>query len=147
MIRAENLFAGAAITLLILGLVLPNILKTTQHMTVTWPGSTFMIGYQVPCFGLAALFAAFACSYALRWIRLSAATADWHLWLSLSGVAIFGFGFALFARIAVDGAGRQSGQGALLAIAAGLLVGPAVFVAGQLVFLAAMIRSFIGQRR
>ena len=148
MVRAANLFVAASVTLLIVGLVLSNSFKKPPLMSVSWPGSHtgYIIGCEVPCYGLAALFAVFACSYAVRWIRLSDATAGWHLWLSLSGTAIFGFGFALFARVAAEGAGRQAGRGTLLGIAVGLLAGPAVFVVGQLILLVA-ITSTIGAQR
>jgi hypothetical protein len=140
MVRAGNLFAAASIVLLVFGLVLSNFFEKTSSMTVTLPSSTYAVGYQVPCYGLAGLFAIFACFYALNWIRLSEAAVDWHLWLSLIGVAIFGFAFALFAGIAATDARQQAGQGTLLVVAAGLLAGPAVFVVGQFLLVLALIR-------
>ena len=82
-------------------------------MGVKWPGSHmgYIIGLQVPFYGLAGLFAIFACSYALGWLRLSEAMINWHLWLSLSGVAMFGFGFALLAYIGAENPASQPGQG------------------------------------
>ena len=67
MVRAANLFAAASIALLIVGLVLSNFIEKTQAMSVRWPGSNtgYVIDFQVPCYGLAGLFAIFACSYAL----------------------------------------------------------------------------------
>ncbi|MGA7317308.1 MAG: hypothetical protein WBX22_25425 [Silvibacterium sp.] len=148
MVRAANLFAAASVTLLIVGLVLSNLVKKPQHMSVIWPGSHtgYIIGCEVPCYGLAGLFAVFAFSYTLRWIRMSETMVDWHLGLSLFGAAMFGFGFALLTRVAAEGAGRQAGQWTLLTIAAGLLAGPAIFVVGQLVLLVAMIGAYAAQR-
>lgn len=144
MVRTANLFAVASTVLLISGLVLGTLFEKTQSMAVTWPGShtRYAVGYQVPCFGLAGLFAIFACSYALHWIPLSKVTADWHLWLSLLGVIVFGFGFLLLAHVAATGATRQPTQAILFTIAAGLIVGPALFVVGQLVFVIALIGRF-----
>ena len=105
-----------------------------------------LVGYQVPCYGLAGLFAIFAGFYALDWIRLSEATVDWHLWLSLIGVAMFGFAFALFARIAATDAGQQAGQGTLFIVAAGLLAGPVVFVVGQFLLVLALIGNALPHR-
>lgn len=146
MARASNLFAAASFTLLIVGLVLSNFSKKSQ-MSVSWPGSHtgYIIGYQVPCYGLPGLFAIFACSYALRWIRLSEGAVNWHLWLSLAGVGMLGFALALFARVAAEGAGHQAGQGTLLAIAAGLFAGPAAFILGQFVLLLATIHTFVAR--
>jgi hypothetical protein len=45
---------------------------------------------------------------------------------------MFGFGFVLFAHFAAERADQQPGQGRLLAVAAGLITGPAIFVVGQL---------------
>jgi hypothetical protein len=147
MVRAVNLFAAASVALLIVGLVLSNFFEKTQLMSVRWPGSHsgYIIGCNVPCYGLAGLFAIFACFYALGWIRLSEAMVDWHLWLSLTGVAMFGFGFTLLCRVAVEGAAPQPGQRTLLVIAAGMFVGPAVFVAGQLLFMIALLVRFAVQ--
>ena len=148
MLRAANLFAAASVTLLILGLLLSNAFKKPQLMSLTWPGSHtgYIIGCEVPCYGMAALFAVFACSYAVRWIRLSDAMVGWHLWLTLSGTVLFGFGFALLARVAAEGAGSQAGRGTLLAIAVGLLAGPAVFVVCQIILLSALIGTVVAQR-
>ena len=142
MVRATNLFAAASVTLLILGLVLSNFLAT-QHMSVRWPGSStrHIIGYHVPCYGLAGLFAIFAFSYALHWIRLNQAIVDWHVWLSLLGVAMFGIAFALFAHVATESPVRGPSQGVLLTILGGLVVGPTIFVIGQLLLIIAYIRS------
>jgi hypothetical protein len=144
MVRAVNLFAAASVALLIVGLVLSNFFEKTQQMSVRWPGSHtgYGIGCQVPCYGLAGLFAFLACFYALGWIRLSEAMVDWHLWLSLTGVAMFGFGFALLARVAAEGAAPQPGQRTLLVIAAGMYIGPAMFVAGQLLLMIALLVRF-----
>ncbi len=113
-------------------------------MGFTWPGARmgYVVGCQVPCYGLAGIFAIFACFYALNSIRLSEATVDWHLWLSLSGVTLFCFGYALLARIGAEGTAQQTGQGILFTVAAGMLVGPAVFVVGQFVFVISLIYRF-----
>lgn len=145
MIRATNVFAAASIALLVLGLVLSNFIEKTQAMTVGWPGSNtrYAIGFQVPCYGLAGLFAIFACSYALGRIQLSAAIVDWHLWLSLSGVAMFGFGFGLlFAHLGAENSAPQPGQGTLIVIAVGMIIGPVSFVAGQLLLMIALLVHF-----
>jgi len=113
-------------------------------MSLRWPGSHsgYIIGTHVPCYGLAGLFAIFACSYAVGWIRLGEAMANWHFWLSLSGVAMFGLGFALFARIAAQSAVPYPGQGMLLVIAGGMFIGPATFVAGQLLLMITLLIRF-----
>ena len=67
---------------------------------------------------------------------------DWHLWLSLSGIAVFSFGFALLARVAAEGAAPKPGPGTLLVIAAGMLLGPIAFVAGQLPLMIALLVRF-----
>lgn len=143
MVRATNLFAAASATLLILGLVLSNFLANRQAMSVRWPGSHMghVIGYHVPCYGMAALFAIFACSYSLHWIRVNQAIMGWHLWLSLLGVAMFGTAFALFGHVASESPVREPSQGVLLAILSGLVVGPTLFLVGQLVLAIACIRS------
>jgi len=148
MSRAANLFAGASAALVILGLLLSKFFATRQLMSVTWPGSkaTHVIGCEVPCYGLAGLFALFACAYALSWIRLSEAIMAWHLWMSLSGVALFGLGFALLGHVAARNAVRGPSQGALLAVAIGMFVGPMFFLAGQLIFVVALIRVSAGPR-
>jgi hypothetical protein len=147
MVRATNLFAVASVALLVSGLVLSNFFEKAANMSVRWPGSHtgYIIGCQVPCYGLAALFAIFGCFYAVGWIRLGEALAGWHLWLSLSGVAMFVFGFALLARVAGEGAAPQSGQGTLLVIAGGMLLGPAIFAAGQLLLIIALLARFAAQ--
>ena len=144
MARAANLFASASVTLLIAGLILSNCFSRPRLMAVHLPGShtAYGIGCEVPCYGMAGLFAIFACSHALGWIRLSEAMVDCHLWLSLSGVAVFGFGFALFARVAAEGASPKPGQATLLVIAAGMLLGPIAFVAGQLLLTIALLVRF-----
>jgi hypothetical protein len=143
MVRATNLFAAASATLLILGLVLSNFLATREGMSVSWPGSStgYIIGYHVPCYGLAGLFAIFACLYALYWIRLNQAIVDWHLWLSLLGVAMFGIAFALFDHVAAESPVPAPSQGILAIILGGLVVGPLIFVVAQLLFIVAFIRS------
>jgi hypothetical protein len=149
MVRATNLFAAASVALLVSGLVLSNFFEKAAKMSVWWPGSHtgYIIGCQVPCYGLAGLFAIFACFYAVGWIRLGEALADWHLWLSLSGVAMFVLGFALLAGVAGDGAAPQPEQGTLLVIAGGMLLGPATFVAGQLLLMIALLARFAAQHR
>lgn len=143
MVRATNLFAAASATLLILGLILSNLLAARQRMKVSWPGSStgYIIGFHVPCYGLAGLFAIFAFSYALRWIRVNQAIVDWHLWLSLLGVAMFGIAFVLFGQVAAESPIREPSQGTLLTTLGGLIVGPAIFVVGQLLLVIALIRS------
>lgn len=140
MVRAANLFATASVTLLIAGLILSNCFEKPRLMSMHLPGSytAYAIGCEVPCYGIAGLFAVFACSHALGWIRLSEAMVDWHLWLSLSGVAVFGFGFALFARVAAEGAAPKPRQATLFVIASGMLLGPIAFVAGQLPLMIAL---------
>jgi hypothetical protein len=146
MVRATNLFAAASATLLILGLILSNFFPT-RGMSVWWPGSSMgrIIGFQIPCYGLAGLFAIFAFSYALRWIRVNEAIVDWHLWLSLSGVAMFGLGFALLARVAGEGAAPHPGQATLLVIAGGMLLDPATFAGGQLLLMIGLLARFAAQ--
>ena len=141
MIRATNVFAAASVALLVLGLALSNVFAKTQGMSVRWPGSNmgYVIGYQVPCYGLAGLFAICACFYAWGFIQLSDAIVDWHLWLSLSGVAMFGFGFAMLARIGAENPAPQPGQGTLLVVALGIIIGPVCFVAGQLLLMIALV--------
>ena len=144
MVRTSTLFAAASGALLIVGLVLSNFFGKTQLMYLRWPGSPtgYIIGSHVPCYGLAGLFAIFACSYAVGWFRMSEAMADWHLWLSLSGVALFGLGFALFARVAAQDAAAHPRQGTLLVIAGGMFLGPATFVAGQILLMTALLVRF-----
>jgi len=148
MIRATNAFAAASVALLVLGLVLANFIDKTKGMFVRWPGSStsYGIGFQVPCYGLAGLFAIFACSYALGRIQLSAAIVDWHLWLSLSGVAMFGLGFGLFAHLGAENSTSQPGQGALLVSAVGMIIGPVIFLAGQLMMMVALVVHLTAQR-
>lgn len=142
MVRATNLFAAASATLLILGLILSNFVSK-RGMSITWPGSNTLhvIGLHVPCYGLAGLFAIFAFSYALRWIPANQAIIDWHLWLSFSGVVMFGTAFALFSSHAIENPVREPSQWALLSILGGLILGPTTFVVGQLLLLIASIRS------
>ena len=151
MVRTANLFAGASVALLVSGLVLSIFFEKATPLSVRWPGSHtgYIIGCQVPCYGLAGLFAIFGCFYAVGWIRLGEALAGWHLWLSLSGVAMFVLGFALLARVEGDraaGADLQPEQGTLLVIAGGMLLGPAIFVAGQLFLMIALLARFAAQR-
>jgi hypothetical protein len=149
MIRAVNLFAAASATLLILGLILSNFFETRELMSVSWPRSHagYIIGCHVPCYGLAGLFAVFAFLHALKWIRVSGTIVDWHLWLTLLGVAIFGIGFALFAQVSAASPVHKPSQVALLTVAAGLIVGPAIFVVGQLLLVIAFIRGFAAQHQ
>ena len=144
MIRATNVFAAASVGLLVLGLVLSNFIGKTQVMSVRWPSSNtgYVIGFQVPCYGLAGEFAIFACAYALGWIRLSASMVDWHVWLSLSGAAMFGLCFGLLAHIGAEYAAPQPGQGTLIVIAVGMIIGPVSFVAGQLLLIIALVVHF-----
>ena len=149
MVRASatNLFAAASVALLIGGLVLSNFFEKEANMSVSWPGAHagYIIGCQVPCYGLAGMFAIFACSYAVGWLRLGEATIGWHLWLSLSGVAVFGLAFALLGRVAGQGAAPPPGQSTLLVIAGGMFFGPAIFCAGQLLLIIALLARFAAQ--
>ena len=117
-------------------------------MSLRWPGSHsgYIIGTHVPCYGLAGLFAIFACFYGIGWIPLSKAIVAWHLWLSFSGVAMFVIGFALLARVASEGgAAPHPGRETLLAIAGGMLLGPATFFAGQVLLMIALLARFAAQ--
>lgn len=143
-VRASNLFAVASGALILLGLMLSEFFPKVSSMGFRWPGARLghVVGCQVPCYGLAGVFAIFACFYALSSTRLSEATVEWHLWLSLSGVVMFGFGYALLARIGAVGTAPQAGQGSLFTIAAGMLVGPVVFVVGQFIFVISLVQRF-----
>ena len=149
MVRATNLFAAASVALLIGGLVLANFSAKTTAFSVGWPGSQMRYGidYHVPCYGLAGLFAIFACFYALGRIRLGEGFIGWHLWLSLSGVAMFGVGFALFALVTDENAAAKPGQLTLLISAGGMLLGPVTFLAGQLLFVIALLTTIAAQHR
>ena len=148
MLRVANLFAAASAALLILGLLLSHSLKARQMMSLHWPGSntTYLIGCHVPCYGFAGMFAIFACTYAMSWIRLNAAIVEWHMWLSVFGVVMFGVGFALLAHIATGGEIQQPSQRGLLAAGSGLVLGPATFAVGQVLFIVALIRAFAASR-
>lgn len=147
MVRATNLFAAASVALLISGLVLANFFAKTTAMAIRWPGSqtAYGIGYHVPCYGLAGLFAVFACFYAVGRIQLGEAFVDWHLGLSLAGVVLFGVGFALFALLAAKHSAEQPGQLTLLISVGGMLLGPLVFLAGQLLFVIAFLTRLAAQ--
>jgi hypothetical protein len=96
---------------------------------------------------LAGLFAAFACLYSLNYIAFNKATVEWHLWLSLSGAALFGLGFTLFAMLTPENTVREPSHGALVAAATGLFVGPALFAASQLLFVMALVHGFLAMPR
>ena len=150
--RSEHLFAIASAALLISGLLLTRTVGTQNGMSISWPGSstTFGIDLWVPCYGIAALFGAFACVYAIPYWRLSTALAPWHFWLSLTGVLLFAVGFTMLGIVASESLGGaappEPSKVALAVTAIGLLVGPVVFLSGQLIFVLSLMRAVAGIR-
>ena len=138
--RTHNLFAVASVILLILGLLF-SVKYQSFSLTLTGPKSTYAIGYNVPCYGLAGLFALYACSYAAGWIALSKFASDWHLCLSISGVALFGLTFAFFGHISAQNLSTPS-QLTLWTIVIGFLAGLMTFLIGQIIFAVAIARAW-----
>ena len=143
--RAANLFALASIVLLALGVIFSNFVKGSHSMTIALPRTQFAVSYEVPCYGVAALFALFACTYALGLISLNKSIINWHLWLSLSGVVLFGLGFALLNPMAeaAPAAPAQPPQAMLFIVGVGIFFGPIAFIAGQLLLAIALMVHFV----
>jgi hypothetical protein len=138
--RAATSFALAAALLLALGLALQHFTAGRYAMSIRFPKGTHAIGYQIPCYALATIFAAFAFLYALNLPRLGSITAQWHFWLSLGSVALFAVGFADFAALAQQNPETPS-QASLILPAVGMTLGPALFAAAQLFFVVATARA------
>lgn len=121
---------------LILGIVLFLIIGHHRTMMLTSSGPD--VGLWVPCFALAALFGAFACLYLTK-IPMSEGPVWWHFWASVGGAAIFALIYLLISLLGdqyvASHEAHQPPQWLLLLSVVGLVVGPVMFLVGQLIFL------------
>jgi hypothetical protein len=138
--RTATIFAIAAAFLLVFGLMLQLFVSGHQFMSITLRKTGYMIDYQVPCYATAALCALFACLYALHLPRVGNAAAQWHLWLTVGSLSLFILGFGYFAILGTHNV-KSPSQATLIFPAVGMIFGPILFAAGQLLFFIAAIRS------
>lgn len=91
--RIPILFAATALFLLFVGLI-GSRFGFPAGMTLTLPKNTYLIPYQLLCFGAASCFCIFAFLYSMWMIPWNARVALWHLGLSVAFLALF-FGAAV----------------------------------------------------
>jgi hypothetical protein len=86
--RLPMLFATAAITALIMGL-LTSRFDLATGMTLTLPRATYLIPNRMLCYGAALFFCLFAFLYSIWIVPWSAQAAMWHFALSVLAVGVF----------------------------------------------------------
>ncbi len=141
MTRYAELFAIAAIVLLVFGLAFPRISALNNVSLSLYSNRDFSyeVSPRVILFAVAALFGCFACVYSLPLVHMNRSAATCHFWLS--GVSIVLFGVGLIATAAAMPLSPptvpRSGPSttAIASIFSALLFAPAVFLGGQIVFL------------
>lgn len=94
--RLAMLFATAAVTALLLGL-LTSRFDLLTGMTVTLPRATYFVSNGILCYGVALFFCLFAFLYSVWIVPWSAEAAVWHFALSVLSVGLF-----LIASIGMD---------------------------------------------
>jgi hypothetical protein len=100
-LRIQNLFAMTSLALLAGGIFAS--MMSSGFTLILGQRRGFGLGYQVPLFGIAALFSVFAFLYSIGYIPFSPTMAKWHFWLSLVGVALCIAGAVIF-RFAAENA-------------------------------------------
>jgi hypothetical protein len=146
MLRAQNLFAVAAIGLLAFGLLASK--SATQTEFVIQAGANnrgYEFSNQMPLYCMAALFAGFAFLYSIGYIPFTPAMAKWHFWLSLASVVLCGAGWEIFswyAKYAERIADTKVGPGGML-LAASFVAGLLTFASMQLWFAIDLARAIL----
>jgi len=150
MLRMNNLFAFAALALLLVGLaigpggVITRHDATAESMAIHWGRVTYATSMQVPCNGVAALFCIFAFVYSIGYIPLSSTTAHWHFWLSLAAVPLFAAGWTGFSILAK---GTMYEGLPVTLVAVSLLGSILVFLFAQAWFAVGLTRALLKMRQ
>ncbi len=134
----------AAIVLLMFGLAFPMIsgLSNVSLSLYSTRDFSYVVSPRVILFAVAALFGVFACVYSLPLVRLNRSAATWHFGLSAIAIVLFGIGLIAIAMLPLSpGTVPRSGlrTAELVSIVFVLFVAPAVFLGGQIVFLANLL--------
>jgi hypothetical protein len=125
MLRAQNLFAIAAIGLLAFGLLASKFASQTGFV-IGAQNRGYGFSNQMPLYCMAALFAGFAFLYSIGYIPFSPIMMRWHFWLSLVSVVLCVAGWEIFSWYAERIADTKVGPGGMLLVAS--------FVAALLTF-------------
>lgn len=144
MLKAQNLFAVAAIGLLALGLLASKFAQQTG-LTITTRSRTFMCSNDMPLYCIAALFAGFAFLYSIGYIPFSPTMVRWHVWLSLVSVVACIAGCAIFSWYADSVTDTKVGPGGML-LAASFVAAVLTFVSMQLWFAIDLARALFKMR-
>jgi hypothetical protein len=148
MLKAQNLFAVAAIGLLALGLLASKFAQQTG-LTITTRSRTFMCSNDMPLYCIAAFFAAFAFLYSIGYIPFSPIMMRWHFWLSLVSVVLCVAGWAIFSWYSEHAeriADTKVGPGGML-LAASFVAAVLTFVSMQLWFAIDLARAILKMRK
>jgi hypothetical protein len=86
--RLPMLFATAAVTALLLGL-LTSRFDLSTGMTITLPRATYFVSNGILCFGVALFFCLFAFLYSVWIVPWSSEMGVWHFALSVLSVGLF----------------------------------------------------------
>jgi hypothetical protein len=108
--RVPTLFATAAVTALLLGLLIPRFDLSTG-MTITLPRASYFVPNGTLCYGVALFFCLFAFLYSVQMVPWSAQAAVWHFSFSVLSVGLF-----LVASIGMDRFKVLTGPKSALAI-------------------------------
>ena len=144
MLRAQNLFAVAAIGLLGFGLLASKFgSKTGVAIHVGARGYGF--SNQMPLYCMAALFAGFAFLYSIGYIPFSSAMMRCHFWLSVVSVVLCVGGWAIFSWYANSVTDTKIGPHGVL-LAAPFVAGLLTFASTQLWFAIDLARALFKMR-
>jgi hypothetical protein len=143
MLRIQNLFALTSLVLLAGGIALS---MTSSGLTViAGHRHGFALGFQVPLFGVAAIFGMFAFLYSIGYIPFNPTMPKWHFWLSLVGVALCIIGALIF-RFGAENAKEPWTLG-VNSIVFSVVVGLLAFFSVQLWFAVDLTRAVLSMRR
>jgi hypothetical protein len=150
MLRAQNLFAVAAIGLLAFGLLASKFASQTEFVIQAGANNRgYGFSNQMPLYCMAALFAGFAFLYSIGYIPFSSIMMRWHFWLSLVSVVLCVAGWAIFSwysEYAERIADTKVGPGGML-LAASFVAAVLTFVSMQLWFAIDLARAILKMRK
>jgi hypothetical protein len=139
--RVANLCVITGIFLLAAGILIPYLMPNTGW-SLHWRGTGYGFSWQMPCYGLAALFSLFAFLYSISYLPFDKTVAQWHFWLSLGCVMLYASGQGFFYMAMRDGTVPQLGlKGTVIALS--FLASVPVFLATQLLFAFELVRAVV----